>query len=100
MVMKISFQQIQKVLQIYREKQGQVNAAGEANRAQRSDRISFSPEAKELQQKMKVEGQEPVREKLVQHLKREIEGGRYHVSGKKVAEKMLYRSLVDESLED
>lgn len=99
--MKISFQQIQKVLQVYREKQAKANNLnGDRQSIQRSDRISLSPAARELQQKMKIDRGEPVRRELVQWLKREIETGRYSVPGQKVAEKMVYRNLVDECCED
>ncbi|HIH96840.1 MAG TPA: flagellar biosynthesis anti-sigma factor FlgM [Thermoplasmata archaeon] len=102
--MIISNNQIEKVLQGYTKqvdnrKNKTVDAAGKkANPATvgKSDTVSITKKSKEFQKAMEVYSKLPdVREEKVEDAKERIEKGTYKVSSHEIAEKIVYRSLVD-----
>ncbi|MCP4578342.1 MAG: flagellar biosynthesis anti-sigma factor FlgM [Deltaproteobacteria bacterium] len=61
------------------------------------DSVELSPEAKVMQEAIKVlETLPDVREEKVAQIRERIEEGSYQIDGKKIAEKMINESLVNE----
>jgi flagellar biosynthesis anti-sigma factor FlgM len=61
------------------------------------DRVALSPEAKVMQKAIKVlEALPDVREEKVAQIKERIAEGSYQVDGKKIAEKMIKESVVND----
>jgi len=71
------------------DKQAGVSAA-------QGEKVNLSAEGKDIQQARKVIDNLPdVRTEKVEDLRNKIEQGTYHVSGDKIAEKMIGESLID-----
>ncbi len=63
------------------------------------DRVALSPEAKIMQEAIKVlETLPDVREEKVAQIRERIEDGTYQVDGRKVAEKMINESIMNDLL--
>jgi negative regulator of flagellin synthesis FlgM len=61
------------------------------------DSVELSPKAKEMQEAMKILDTLPdVREDKVAQIKQQIEEGSYEIDGKKIAEKMIGESLIND----
>jgi negative regulator of flagellin synthesis FlgM len=61
------------------------------------DSVELSPKAKVMQEAMKVlETLPDVREEKVAQIREQIEEGSYQIDGKKIAEKMINESLVND----
>lgn len=60
------------------------------------EKVDLSTKARDIQNlKSAIANLPDVREEKVQELKNRIEGGKYNVSGEKIAEKMVGESLLD-----
>ena len=93
--MKISNEQLGKVLQSYNQQQRDNKA--EFEKKDKSDKLSLSTEMKEIQlAKENLATEEPVRQEKVDSLKHAIQSGNYNVSGEEVASKILERVTVDQ----
>ncbi|KAB2953640.1 flagellar biosynthesis anti-sigma factor FlgM [Heliorestis acidaminivorans] len=97
--MKISSNQIQNILKMYGvdrvEKKTEARPADKVQKMGK-DKVSLSEDARLLQAASKVIQETPeIREEVVEKLRQKIESGTYNVSGEKIAEKMIGRSLID-----
>ena len=90
------------VKQVNREKtrSGAVSGEQSSNKTLPSgDRVALSPEAKIMQEAIKVlETLPDVREEKVAQIRERIEEGTYQVDGRKVAEKMINESIMNDLL--
>jgi len=60
------------------------------------DSVELSPRAKEMQEAMKIlETLPDVREEKVAQIRQQIEEGSYEIDGKKIAEKMIKESVMN-----
>ena len=69
------------------------------NETPQSDKVVLSPKAKEIQEVKRLLDSIPeIREEKVALISEQIEKGTYEVDGKKIAQKMLRESLLNELL--
>ncbi|MZP29480.1 flagellar biosynthesis anti-sigma factor FlgM [Heliobacterium undosum] len=99
--MIISSNQIQHALQVYGakrvDKAKNVQEAGTAQ-GMRQDSLNVSDEARLLQASLKAVREAPeVRAERIAALGEAVRSGTYHVTGEQIAEKMLGRSLADQT---
>jgi len=96
--MNISTSQVQNVLKIYGRqfKANQVQPKNEANAPVQADQVTISSDSRVKQKAVAAAKAAPeVREEKVNELRQAIATGTYTVSNEEVAEKIIYRSLVD-----
>jgi len=100
----ISNNQIERVLQSYikqvsskkSEVAGEPRKKDEVASVERSDKVSITRKSEEFQKAMELYSKLPdIREKKVEEAKERIEKGSYEVSSREIAEKIIYRSVVD-----
>ncbi|MDI6799682.1 MAG: flagellar biosynthesis anti-sigma factor FlgM [Actinomycetota bacterium] len=104
--MKISDNQIEKVLQSYVKQlaEAQKEAASsqaspkeaEGKKNEPADTVTIAEKSRELAKAMDAYKKLPnVREEKVKEVKDLIDSGNYDVSSSEIAEKMIYRSIID-----
>lgn len=95
--MIISGKQVQNVLKIYGQQGTEaVKPRKPVNTVNKNDQVSISP-ASAVRQRAVQAAREPyeVRSEKVEELKEGLSTGTYQVSDEEVAEKMLYRAILD-----
>lgn len=102
-VVKISNGQVEKVLQGYLRQvenkktdkaKGQEQGTGALK--QKTDSVTITSRSEEAKKARELYDKLPeVRKDLVEELKNKIESGKYEVTGKEVADKIIHRVIVD-----
>lgn len=96
--MNISTGQVQNILKIYGQqaKAGKVQPKSEAAAVFKADQVTISADSRVKQKAVAAAKAAPeVRQEKVEELRRAVASGTYTVSNEEVAEKIIYRSLVD-----
>ena len=98
--MKISGQQVQRMLQAYAAEKVKQTAPPHGDQARIAsdpqDKVEFSELAQQLS-RLRNEAQEPlIRQELVDSIRKRLAEGTYNVDAKSIAEQMIKRSLTDQ----
>ncbi len=105
-ILKISSEQVRKVLQSYvREVENKKSAKAKSSDKKsegvkvKSDSLVITARSEEVKKAKEAYGKLPeVRKDLVDELKDRVKSGKYNVTSKEVADKIIHRAVVDKSV--